>query len=1514
MLKTRRFNAVIALEIILSMTLYYFVLIGFTAITYAIDLVQTNNHNIDFSAYFINENGEKINSAEKSINEKEYLYVDVMVKNEGYFNGWINLNNNNFNIVQEIQSEGIEEISGNSVRLKQINSGITQTIKLLIEPIREDRINRASFNANTEVVLSGDYINSKNIQADNRSQISGSTTVQLLWKSSQDIASELEANVLTNSLYELNGEQKRIVQLLINSRVKDNEYPVNKSSIKVKGLKNVEQVKVFARNTNATNAQLIFTERNYEYDKTNNVVTINVQNDNQDVISWKKDCKDTFVVSYVLDKNEIVTNETITVNGDILTCDDKILQANAKVVVNEEKDGIVTSDLLLKENFIYKGKIYTGEERTYQIADRIYMNYSDLTNKVVVNENSSKYVQNEILLDANNIYKSTYVSKNNFINILGEEGYIIIKDEKGALIGNINNSTEPDENGNIVLNYNTEVKGLVIETSKPIKEGTLNLVHTKTIKNSGLPRETINALTGIKENSEVKYNDKNTIVSNDKIIELKNTTSKARFEVETNRLTATEKNENVKMTVVLENSHESRDLYQNPIIRIILPSQVKNISAKCKVMYNNGLELANAKINKVDNNFVLEIGLQGTQAVYNAGIVEGTSIIIYANVDIDENATNSNEEIIMNYTNELATSFEDNGEEKVGIQVEAIPEELKAKLQEAKVTAQEAQGQLNTSLKAYVGGQELSNGDIVYTGEIVRYEITLENNTNVDIENVNVQASVPEGTTLVEYVKNAKREESGEGIDVGEDSYRDLDITGNITKEVARIIKNDTKKIYYEVRIKENINLINNQVKVIYNNAEKTNTFSNNVENSKVCINIFRLARSSDDYDLDGSVIPYKLEIKNISQETLSNNNIKITTNQNYTIRNIIEKDNSSDSIEYTDENGFTINQISAGETKYYIVNVKLNKVEDYSRICAIINGKYRSNIIDESTKINRVIAKISSNSTEKLNIGDTILYNVEVENLGDFTVDGLNITQLISGYLNIEEVSINNQQVEYSIVPYYDNNINELGSQEEENQEESQGENEEESEGEDPDNTDDYVISCAYNENLNNGEKINIKVRAIVNDIKHKEDIEIKSFAQVNDENTETISNILAGIIDDDSTEPDYETPDDEYEEDPTAKEKDDKEDNPDDGKDSSPDDKPSDKDIPDDSGNNKPDSSTDGSSDVNIENRKYSISGRVWLDENQNGQRDSNEKEINDAQVTLLNVDTNKTQKTKNGSYEFKDLDKGRYIAIFEYDTNKYNLTKYQAENVSKALNSDVEKNKITYEGKEQELATTDILNLTNGDLTNIDLGLVIAKNFDLELTKTISKVTISNTEGKTVKEYNDEALAKVEIGAKYLKNSTVVIEYNIKVKNTGEMAGYAKQIVDYKPTDLKFNSSLNSSWYQSGENLYSNALEKTKIEPGETKELKLILTKEMTESNTGLTNNMAEINKSISINNTNDSDSTSGNKKSKEDDLGQANVIISVKTGAAISYIMVTLSIISVISVSAFYLNKKLEMINN
>ena len=333
--------------------------------------------------------------------------------------------------------------------------------------------------------------------------------------------------------------------------------------------------------------------------------------------------------------------------------------------------------------------------------------------------------------------------------------------------------------------------------------------------------------------------------------------------------------------------------------------------------------------------------------------------------------------------------------------------------------------------------------------------------------------------------------------------------------------------------------------------------------------------------------------------------------------------------------------------------------------------------------------------------------------------------------------------------------------------------------------------------------------------------------------------------------------------------------------------------------------------SQDENVNSKdNYSISGSVWFDKNENGTRDNSEIMIDNVKIQLYNLQDNSIKETTsiNGKYNFNELSNGKYILIFEYNKEKYILTKYKANGANEKNNSDVEIVSLNINGKEQKVAATDTIEINSSNISNIDLGLIEAKKFDLELTKTIGKITISNLEGNTVKEYDNTNMAKVEIAAKYLSGSTIVIEYNISVKNTGELAGYAKQIVDYLPKDLTFNSSLNKDWYQSGEYIYTNSLADKKIEAGETKELKLIVTKKMTESNTGLVNNTAELTSVANSQNIEDLDSIPGNKQTNEDDLGSANIIISVKTGAVISYITITILIIGLIFLASFLIIKK------
>ena len=328
--------------------------------------------------------------------------------------------------------------------------------------------------------------------------------------------------------------------------------------------------------------------------------------------------------------------------------------------------------------------------------------------------------------------------------------------------------------------------------------------------------------------------------------------------------------------------------------------------------------------------------------------------------------------------------------------------------------------------------------------------------------------------------------------------------------------------------------------------------------------------------------------------------------------------------------------------------------------------------------------------------------------------------------------------------------------------------------------------------------------------------------------------------------------------------------------------------------------------------------ITGLAWFDANSNGKKDNDEKTLNNIKVHLLNTETNNLVKDEkgnvleaatndNGLYVLNNIGNGKYIAIFEYDSNQYSLTKYKVENVDESSNSDVMKNELLIEGKKQVVASTDILEINGENISDINIGLIELKDFEFKLDKFVSKILIQNETGTTVKEYTDATVAKAELDGKKINGTTVIVEYKIRVTNTGEVPGYVKKIADYVPNDLKFSSELNKDWYQTGDTLYNASLANEQILAGESREVILTLTKAMTENNTGLINNTAEIAESYNEAGLADSKSTPGNKVNGENDYGSADVILSLKTGGAI-YWTIGIIIVIALGITTFIILRK------
>lgn len=336
------------------------------------------------------------------------------------------------------------------------------------------------------------------------------------------------------------------------------------------------------------------------------------------------------------------------------------------------------------------------------------------------------------------------------------------------------------------------------------------------------------------------------------------------------------------------------------------------------------------------------------------------------------------------------------------------------------------------------------------------------------------------------------------------------------------------------------------------------------------------------------------------------------------------------------------------------------------------------------------------------------------------------------------------------------------------------------------------------------------------------------------------------------------------------------------------------------------------------------YKISGTAWIDKNKNGKREESEELLGNLKVMLIYKANNEIVKDKNtkeekiattnekGEYQFENLEPNEYLVIFLYDAAKYNITDYQKEGVDESTNSDAINLKITLDGKQIYAGVANTIKLTDRNQRDIDIGLYLAEKFDLRLDKYIDKITLTTpTIGTRVTTYQNSKLEKPEILARNVGKSSIIVEYKIIVTNEGQVPGYATKIVDYLPEDMKFNTELNRDWYASDNNhtVYNTSLAEIKLNPGESKELTLVLSLNITEKNMGkIIRNQAEIYESYNEQGLEDFDSKPANKIESEDDLSGADILISVVTGKIVTYTVIALVVISLLIVGIVIIKRK------
>ncbi len=210
--------------------------------------------------------------------------------------------------------------------------------------------------------------------------------------------------------------------------------------------------------------------------------------------------------------------------------------------------------------------------------------------------------------------------------------------------------------------------------------------------------------------------------------------------------------------------------------------------------------------------------------------------------------------------------------------------------------------------------------------------------------------------------------------------------------------------------------------------------------------------------------------------------------------------------------------------------------------------------------------------------------------------------------------------------------------------------------------------------------------------------------------------------------------------------------------------------------------------------------------------------------------------------------------------------------------------------------------------------DIEKVKVQYFDLSLRKWVTQAIVTeNGEEKIIEsghkaEDDPEDVVKVDLKKSKINKVTIKFRYKIRVKNEGNIAGYAKELKDYIPNGLKFVPEDNPLWKQIDEKTITT--DQTKdilLQPGDTTEVEVVLTWINDSENFGVMDNWAEISKDHNDFNSPDIDSTPDNNKKGEDDIDDAPVSVGVQTGQIKTFTTISLAVLVILSSGVVLIKK-------
>ena len=285
--------------------------------------------------------------------------------------------------------------------------------------------------------------------------------------------------------------------------------------------------------------------------------------------------------------------------------------------------------------------------------------------------------------------------------------------------------------------------------------------------------------------------------------------------------------------------------------------------------------------------------------------------------------------------------------------------------------------------------------------------------------------------------------------------------------------------------------------------------------------------------------------------------------------------------------------------------------------------------------------------------------------------------------------------------------------------------------------------------------------------------------------------------------------------------------------------------------------------------ENRGYVTETKEMKVEDTRGdQKVKIEQDYTKVEINLRDEETK--EKIKEGRFEIID-EKGKVVKTEE---TKEGTIRIERIPLGKYTIHQTEAPKGYFEAEDKKVEIRDSSELQIFDIYNKK------KIINYAVEKTISNITLN---GQNV-EITNNKLSKLEIKTSEVKNTELIVSYNIKVTNEGELGGKIK-VLETIPEGYEWvgaSSARPTEWKENRDGKLETEIE---VEGRQSKDLSITLRWTNAEKNLGSRTNRAQI------------EGQEGDEK-PEDNISEATMVVSIKTGIKVSIIIVGMIIIAFI----------------